>query len=72
MAEHLTAPLSADPLLYDFEEIDEMGMAALATARTIRDRLVAHFAFDEHTARTAAGIVDEYALEIIQDAEPEN
>jgi hypothetical protein len=59
----LTAPRD----VYGFEEIDEMGLLVLGVAEEIRRRLVAHYAgWDPQTARTVAGIVDEYAREHVE------
>jgi hypothetical protein len=55
--------------LYDFADTDEMGLAALAAYSDVRSRLVAHFAYDPHLQRTAAGIVDELARELIESCE---
>jgi hypothetical protein len=65
----LPPELAPDPDLYDFAGTDEMGLAVLATLAEVRRRLVTHFSYDPDTARAAAGIVDGYAREHINNEE---
>ena len=53
------------PGVYDFDDCDEMTVCSLATLAEVRRRLAAHYGWDLCAADTVAGVVDEYAVEIV-------
>lgn len=56
----------APPAVYEAEVGDEMFMGQQAVLGELRGRLVAHFGYNRNTARTVAGVVDEYMRELVE------
>jgi hypothetical protein len=59
------------PDVYD-SDVDEMTAGALAALAEVRQRLVAHYAHDPHASATVAGVVDEYAYELVENVTEED